>query len=145
MQVTTFDPVAVFRSEGDRMADIPADSFDPSPESVVRFASGLSRSRRALRGLLDAPASAVRLRLDADPAGKLRYCVEVPERARGALRAAMSAYQGVELRAAPEAPAKPPAGEVVRAELVLARASSEPLRAAGLDPDAGFDRHEPLD
>lgn len=49
---------------------VPADSFDPSPESVVRFASGLSRSRRALRGLLDAPASAVRLRLDADPAGK---------------------------------------------------------------------------
>lgn len=121
---------------------IPADSFDPSPESVLRFASGLSRSRRALRGLLDAPASAVRLRLDADPAGKLRYCVEVPERARGALRAAMSAYQGVELRAAPEAPAKPPAGEVVRAELVLARASSEPLRAAGLDPDplSGFAR-----
>ncbi|HWC08199.1 MAG TPA: hypothetical protein VG458_04025 [Solirubrobacterales bacterium] len=121
---------------------VPADSFDPSPESVVRFASGLSRSRRALRGLLDAPASAVRLRLDADPAGKLRYCVEVPERARGALRAAMAAYQGVELRAAPEAPAEPETGEVVRAELVLARASSEPLRAAGLNPDplSGFAR-----
>jgi hypothetical protein len=121
---------------------IPADSFDPSPESVVRFASGLSRSRRALRGLLDAPGSAVRLRLDADPAGKLRYVVEVPERARGALRAAMSAYQGVELRAAPEASPEPETGEVVRAELVLARASSEPLRAAGLDPDplSGFAR-----
>lgn len=121
---------------------VPADSFDPSPESVVRFASGLSRSRRALRGLLDAPASAVRLRLDADPSGKLRYAVEVPERARGALRAAMAAYQGVELRAAPEAPAEPETGEVVRAELVLARASSEPLRAAGLDPDplSGFAR-----
>ena len=114
---------------------VPADSFDPSPEAVVRFASGLSRSRRALRGLLDAPASAVRLRLDADPDGKLRYAIEVPERARGALRAAMSAYQGVELRAAPETPPEPKTGEVVRAELVLARASSEPLRAAGLDPD----------
>ncbi len=121
---------------------VPADSFDPSPESVVRFASGLSRSRRALRGLLDAPASAVRLRLDADPAGKLRYAVEVPERARGALRAAMAAYQGVELRAAPEVPPERETGEVVRAELVLARASSEPLRAAGLDPDplSGFAR-----
>ncbi len=121
---------------------VPADSFDPSPESVVRFASGLSRSRRALRGLLDTPASAVRLRLDADPAGKLRYAVEVPERARGALRTAMSAYQGVELRAAPEVPPEPETGEVVRAELVLARASSEPLRAAGLDPDplSGFAR-----
>lgn len=121
---------------------VPADSFDPSPESVVRFASGLSRSRRAVRGLLDAPASAVRLRLDADPTGKLRYAVEVPERARGALRAAMAAYQGVELRAAPETPPEPDGGEVVRAELVLARASSEPLREAGLDPDplSGFAR-----
>ncbi len=117
------------------MLAVPADSFDPSPDSVVHFASGLSRSRRALRGLLDAPASAVRLRLDADPAGKLRYAVEVPERARGALRAAMAAYEGVELRAVPEPPAEPEAAEVVRAELVLARASSEPLRAAGLDPD----------
>ena len=59
---------------------VPADSFDPSAEAVVRFASGLSRSRRALRGLLDAPASAVRLRLDADQAGDLRYAIEVPER-----------------------------------------------------------------
>ena len=84
------------------MLAVPADSFDPSPESVVRFASGLSRSRRAIRGLLDAPASAVRLRLDADPAGKLRYGVEVPAHARGALRAAIAAYHGVELRPVPE-------------------------------------------
>ena len=131
------------------MLAIPADSFDPSPESVVRFASGLSRSRRAIRGLLDAPASAVRLRLDADPAGKLRYGVELPAHARGALRAAIAAYHGVELRPMPEpseegddAPVEPDHLEVARAELVLARASSEPLRAAGLDPDplAGFAR-----
>jgi hypothetical protein len=124
------------------MLAVPADSFDPSSESVVRFASGLSRSRRSLRGVLDAPASAVRLRLDADPAGKLRYAVEVPERARGALRAALAAYEGVELRPVPDAPAEPEALEIARAELVLARASSEPLRAAGLDPDplAGFAR-----
>lgn len=124
------------------MLAVPADSFDPSPEAVVRFASGLSRSRRALRGVLDAPASAVRLRLDADPAGKLRYAMEVPERARGALRAALAAYQGVELRPVPDAPAEPETLEVARAELVLARASCEPLRAVGLDPDplAGFAR-----
>jgi hypothetical protein len=124
------------------MLAVPADSFDPSSESVVRFASALSRSRRALRGVLDAPASAVRLRLDADPDGKLRYAVEVPERARGALRTALAAYQGVELRPVPDAPAEPETLEVARAELVLARASSEPLRAAGLDPDplAGFAR-----
>jgi hypothetical protein len=117
------------------MLAVPADSFDPSSDAVVRFASGLSRSRRALRGLLDAPASAVRLRLDADPAGQLRYGVEVPAHARGALRAAMAAYHGVELRPAPTSSAEPDEVEVARAELVLARASSEPLRAAGLDPD----------
>lgn len=124
------------------MLAVPADSFDPSAEAVLRFASGLSRSRRALRGLLDAPASAVRLSLDADPAGKLRYAVGVPEHARGALRAAMAAYHGVELRPAPAPTEKSAKAEVARAELVLARASSEPLRAAGLDPDplSGFAR-----
>lgn len=114
---------------------VPADSFDPSAEAVVRFASGLSRSRRALRGLLDAPASAVRLRLDADPAGDLRYAIEVPERARGALRAATAAYKGVDLRAVPEPQERAGEAEIVRAELILARPSSEPLRDAGLDPD----------
>jgi hypothetical protein len=124
------------------MLAIPADSFDPSPESVVRFASGLSRSRRALRGVLDAPASAVRLRLDGDEDGKLRYGIEVPERASGALRAALAAHHGVELRPVPEPPAEPVKVEAARAELVLARASSEPLNAAGLDPDplGGFAR-----
>lgn len=124
------------------MVAVPADSFDPSDEAVIRFASGLSRSRRRLRGLLDAPASAVRLRLDADVAGKLQYGVEVPAHARGALRAAFAAYSGVELQPVPTAAAEAGEAEVVRAELVLARRSSEPLRAVGLDPDplSGFAR-----
>ncbi|MBA3867433.1 MAG: hypothetical protein H0X42_14005, partial [Solirubrobacterales bacterium] len=122
---------------------LPADSFDPSIESVLRFASGLSRSRRAIRGLLDAPASAVRLGLDADPEGRLRYRLEVPEHASASLRAALGAYSGVELRSSEGAAASEPDGaEVARAELVLARPSSEPLRAVGLDPDplSGFAR-----
>jgi hypothetical protein len=121
-----------------RMLAIPPDSFDPSDESVIRFAAGLSRSRRALRGLLDAPASAVRLVLDADPAGRLQYAIEVPHHAQGALRAALSPYPGVDLRPDPSAAgddAVEDGVEVARAELVLARPSSEPLRAAGLDPD----------
>lgn len=124
------------------MVAVPADSFDPSDEAVVRFASGLNRSRRRLRGLLDAPASAVRLRLDADVAGKLQYGVEVPAHARGALRAAFAAYSGVELQPVPTATAEAGEAEIARAELVLARPSSEPLRAAGLDPDplSGFAR-----
>jgi hypothetical protein len=122
---------------------LPADSFDPSIESVLRFASGLSRSRRVIRGLLDAPASAVRLGLDADPEGRLRYGVEVPEHASAALRAALGAYSGVELRIGEAEGTSAPGGdEVARAELVLGRPSSEPLRVVGLDPDplSGFAR-----
>jgi hypothetical protein len=136
--------VATRRALGHRVAmvAVPADSFDPSDESVIRFASGLSRSRRRLRGLLDAPASAVRLRLDADAAGRLQYGVEVPAHARAALRAAFAAYSGVELQPVPTLAAGAGEAEVARAELVLARPSSEPLRAAGLDPDplSGFAR-----
>lgn len=123
---------------------LPADTFDPSPEAVARFAAGLVRSRRLLAGFLDAPASAVRVQLDADPDGQLRYVVELPEHARAALRTAASAYGAVDLREI-----EPAAGTwlgsrvcVARAELVLSRPSIEPLRAAGLDPDplAGFAR-----
>jgi hypothetical protein len=125
---------------------LPAPSFDPSEEAVLRFASGLARTRRVVRGLLDAPASAVRVRLDADPKGRLRYAVELPTRARAALAAAVAAFGVVELRDAPDdeatGPESPKHAEVVRAELVLARPSTEPLRATGLDPDplAGFAR-----
>ena len=125
---------------------LPAPSFNPSEEAVLRFASGLARTRRVVRGLLDAPASAVRVRLDADPKGRLRYTVELPTRARAALAAAAAAYGEVELREVPadEAPGPKPSKdrEVVRAELVLERPSTEPLRATGLDPDplAGFAR-----
>jgi hypothetical protein len=124
------------------MLAVPADSFDPSPGAVVQFASGLSRSRRVLRGFFDAPASAIRFRLDADPVGKLRYAVEVPERAGGALRAALAAYHGISLRPVHEQQVDSEEVEVVRVELILARASSEPLRDVGLDPDplSGFAR-----
>lgn len=127
-----------------RVLLLPAPSFDPSEEAVMRFASGLSRTRRTVRGLLDGPASAVRVRLDADQKGRLRYTVELPARARAALGVAAAAYGEVELREPPpEAAPKPKERrEVARAELVLARASTEPLRATGLDPDplAGFAR-----
>lgn len=85
-----------------RIALVPADSFDPSPDAVVSFAAGLSRSRRAIRGLFGTPASAVRIRLDHDDRGWLRYMVELPAHARLALGTAASAYgAAVELRADP--------------------------------------------
>jgi hypothetical protein len=124
---------------------LPAPSFDPSDEAVLRFASSLSRSRRVVRGLLDGPASAVRVRLDDDEKARLRYAVELPTRARAALAAAAAAFGEVELRDISDE--RTSAGvigerEVARAELVLARASAVPLRAAGLDPDplVGFAR-----
>ena len=123
-----------------RVALIPPPSFDPSDEAVVRFAAGLSRSRRALRGLLDAPASAVRIEIASDPNGNLAYAVELPARARQALDAAAGAYGEIDLRDDPAGERTIQATgqqdmEVARAELVLARDSSEPLRAVGLDPD----------
>lgn len=125
------------------VALVPAGSFDPSAEAVVRFAAGLARSRRAIGGALIASAYAVRVRLDTDESGRLRYTLELPAHAKRALQTAAGAYaEGVELREPPGEP-KPaerkserePRPRVARAELVLARASHEPLREAGLDPD----------
>jgi hypothetical protein len=115
---------------------VPADSFDPGEDAVIAFASTLARSRRALRGFLDAPASSVRIRLDADEEGRLRYVIEAPGHSIDALRVGLAAYGAVDLQAA--LPARRPRVEDIdtaRAELVLARRSSDPLRRAGLDPD----------
>lgn len=120
---------------------VPAGSFDPGVEAVVRFAAGLARSRRAIGGALLARACAVRVRIDADEVGRLRYTVELPAHARRALATAAGAFDGVELREVPlraETSDRDPDGpppKVGRAELVLARPSHEPLREAGLDLD----------
>jgi hypothetical protein len=121
-----------------RFAVVPADDFDPSLEAVMRFAAQLSRVRRSVRGWLDRRASAVRIRLEPDPDGRLAYSVEAPGRAREVLLAALRSYERLELsevgRPADDPPALPE-HETVRAELVLARASVEPLARLELDPD----------
>jgi hypothetical protein len=127
---------------------VPADSFDPGEDSVLAFASALARTRRSIRGFFDERASAVRVRIDADDAGRLRYEVEVPEHAVAALKVGLSAYGStVQLLEAPARPAPAVPGRdrnahTSRVELVLARGSSVPLRRAGLDPDplSGFAR-----
>ena len=134
--------VVTRRTLGSRVgvAVVPADELDPSPESVLGFAAQLVRLRRSVRGWLDKRASAVRVRLEPDPDGRLAYLIEVPARSRELLRSALRAYEGVELRD----PAGIVAGDrqeeasdrsVVRAELVLARPSVEPLSRLALDPD----------
>jgi hypothetical protein len=117
---------------------VPADELDPSPEAVLRFAAQLSRARRSVRGWLDRRASAIRVRLEGDPEGRLLYTLEVPRRSRELLRGALRSFEGVELREPEGAvgePSEVAGAGVTRAELVLARPSVEPLARLGLDPD----------
>ncbi|MBA3263650.1 MAG: hypothetical protein H0T69_14495, partial [Thermoleophilaceae bacterium] len=80
------------------LAVVPADEFDPSPEAVLRFAAQLQRTRRRVRGWLDKRASAVRITLTNDHAGRLAYLIEAPAQAQETLRAALRAFDGLELR-----------------------------------------------
>jgi hypothetical protein len=114
---------------------LPADTFDPSLDAIRRFASQLARTRRGfLLGWLERPGSAVRILLAADEQGVLRYRLEVPERARTALSAALTAYSQIEAREC-DALAFPDAGHTVRVELRLAHGPGQPLGDPGLDPD----------
>jgi hypothetical protein len=89
-------------------------------------------------GWLDPRARAVRVLLDTDPEGRMRYSLSVPERALPAVRAALGAYDRVQARVIePDPTPSDPRAEmpVVRAELRLARPSSEPLAQLPLQPD----------
>ncbi len=77
---------------------LPADDFDPSEEAVLRTAAQLSRVRRAVLGWLDTRASAVRLRMDSGPDGRVLYRVEVAVRARSVVRTAFTGMGAVEVR-----------------------------------------------
>lgn len=127
-----------------RLLVVPTETLDPSPEAVVSLAAQLARSRRAVLGWLDARASAVRVLIRPDGDGMVGYELEVPARARPTLEAAVATYGEVELREpddeqqdAATAAVAGPGGRrrVARAELVLARPSTEPLAQRGIDPD----------
>ena len=77
---------------------LPTDDFDPSEDAVLRAAGQLSRVRRAVLGWLDTRASAVRLRLDSGPDGRMVYRVQVARRARSVVRSALTSMGPVELR-----------------------------------------------
>jgi hypothetical protein len=154
-----------------RLVVLAPDSFDPSVDAVLRCAAQLSRVRRVVGGWLDPRARAVRVLLDCDEQGRMRYSLSVPERALPAIRSALGAYDRVqahvpepntEVHASeeteeeahvpePDSQSKEPAKNeegaerqlsVVRAELRLARSSSEPLTHLPLSPDPlqGFAR-----
>jgi hypothetical protein len=119
-----------------RLLVLAPDSFDPGLDAVLRCAAQLSRVRRLVGGWLDPRARAVRVLLDCDPEGRMRYSLTVPEKALPAVRSALGAFDRVRMQVI-EANPEPPTGkvEVVRAELRLARPSSEPLAHLPLNPD----------
>ncbi|MBS1675793.1 MAG: hypothetical protein JST08_00260 [Actinobacteria bacterium] len=123
------------------VAIVPADGFAPRPETVAAFAAALAAGSRRRGAWADRPASAMRVRLANDARGRLAYLLEVPERDVSRLRSALHAYRGIELRDASEVLATDESKAVaedrttVRAEMVLARPSHEPLARPALDPD----------
>ena len=120
-----------------RLVVLAPDSFDPSTDAVLRFAAQLSRVRRAVGGWLDPRARAVRVLLDADGEGRMRYSLSVPERALPAVQSALGVFDRVQVQVLEEPQADNSEGsvEVARAELRLARPSSEPLAHLPLSPD----------
>jgi hypothetical protein len=122
-----------------RLVVLAPDSFDPSVDAVLRCAAQLSRVRRLVGGWLDPRARAVRVLLDCDPEGRMRYSLSVPERALPAVRSALGAFDRVQVQVIEPNPEPAADGddrvEVVRAELRLARPSSEPLAHLPLTPD----------
>jgi hypothetical protein len=120
-----------------RLVVLAPDSFDPSLEAVLRCAAHLSRVRRLVGNWLDPRARAVRVMLDTDEEGRMRYSLSVPENALPAIRSALAVYDRVQARVEPEPPVKErdTKVEVARAELRLARASTEPLAHVPLQPD----------
>jgi hypothetical protein len=120
-----------------RLVVLAPDTFDPSLDAVMRFAAQLSRVRRLVGGWLDPRARAVRVLLDADGEGRMRYSLSVPERALPAVRSALGVFDRVQAQVLEPEPdgAAGRRVEVVRAELRLARPSSEPLAHLPLSPD----------
>jgi hypothetical protein len=129
-----------------RLVVLAPDSFDPSLDAVLRFAAQLSRVRRVVGGWFDRRAQAVRVLLDCGPDGRMRYSLTVPERALPAVRSAIGAFDRVQIQRLEPEPDLTDASEgkrsnlqapvgVVRAELRLARPSSEPLAHLPLTPD----------
>lgn len=78
-----------------RLVALPSEGFDPSEEEILRFAHQLARARRGFAGLAVRRASAVTVRMESSPGGRVLYAVEVPGRSRSLLEAGL--FDGVEL------------------------------------------------
>src|ERR1035437_2890796 len=79
-----------------RLVVLAPDTFDPSVDAVLRCAAQLSRVRRLVGGWFDPRARAVRVLLDCDGEGRMRYSLSVPERALPAVRSALGVFDRVQ-------------------------------------------------
>lgn len=77
-------------------AVIPTESFDPSAEEILRFAAGLSRTRRVVRRVGAGRTDAIRLRLVAVAGGQVVQLLEGPRRSLSILR--NTGFDQVDLR-----------------------------------------------
>jgi hypothetical protein len=115
------------------------DSFDPSLDAVLRCAGQVSRVRRLVGGWFDPRARAVRVLLDTEDEGRMRYSLAVPERALPAVRSALGSFDRVQVQAveaSPEPPRRDPIGWRSFAPSCASPApSSEPLAQLPLTPD----------
>jgi Homeodomain-like domain/Type IV secretion-system coupling protein DNA-binding domain len=112
---------------------LPQDEFDPTPDELARAARLLAS---AGAGRWTWRARAVRIRLEGGGEHDLRYTLEAAPSALPAVRSALGAYRGVELRGARRQPL--PGAEVVL-EMVLAGRPGSALAAAG-----GYGGGDPL-
>lgn len=89
--------VQLHRARNDRLelAVVPTSEFDPDPESVLRFASQLLRTRRATGVAVPDGAHAVRLSLCSMGEGRMVQLLSGPSRAASILR--QPGYSQVEL------------------------------------------------
>jgi hypothetical protein len=78
-----------------RLVALPTESFDPEDEEVLRLATQLARTRRAVHRFGGRRADAVRLRLVALQGGRVVQLIEGPRRAEAVLR--LGGYAEVEL------------------------------------------------
>jgi hypothetical protein len=133
LNVVRFRRTRLVLSSRVRVVVLAPDSFDPSMDGVLRFASQLSRSPG---GWFTRRAKAVRITLDASPEGKMRYSLTVARSALPGLRSALSAYDPIQVRPVEEPPARRHREEwSVRCELRLACPAYEPLAHLALVPD----------
>lgn len=70
----------------ERIYLVPTETFDPTPETIEKFASSLTRARR-----IGNPkrASGIRVLLESETDGQMTYALEFPEPARAAVTAGL--------------------------------------------------------